>query len=330
MNIEIDKADKSPAYKQLARQLEAQILSGALKPGEKLPTEREMEKATGLSRGTIKAAYYELQQNKKITAIQGSGTFVSRYDPMESRLIARDAIQNLLDRMQAIGITPLEVSSIFSHVMEQYLYQWQKVRVVWVDCCDEVLSAVRYQLRNSKEIMLKTVLIPEFHEKYEELAKESDLIVTTTWHFNEISFALPAYVEIIERVMMDLSINSIIEMAKIPAGSNIVLWSGSQAFMRIMIYSLNDFENLNRAGSFVGMESLGEMRQCLQNADVMLTGCFCPGENYTELSEIITEFQNKGGKVIPFDYHVNKGSMLHFQERVSEIYQQKNKAQEML
>ena len=122
MNLSIDKSCKTAAYKQLSEQIEEQILSGTLKPGDKLPTERMLEEETGLSRGTIKTAFRELQKSGKIITIQGSGSFVAKYNREESRRVARETFQRAIEQMRALGITPPECGQIFSQVLEEFLH----------------------------------------------------------------------------------------------------------------------------------------------------------------------------------------------------------------
>ena len=51
-----------PVYRQLADQINAEIRSGALKTGEKLPTVREMAQQMHLSCGTVKRVYDRLAE----------------------------------------------------------------------------------------------------------------------------------------------------------------------------------------------------------------------------------------------------------------------------
>ena len=50
--ITIDFNKKTPIYKQLVEQLTRSIKSGELKPGDRLPTERELAERLDVARGT--------------------------------------------------------------------------------------------------------------------------------------------------------------------------------------------------------------------------------------------------------------------------------------
>jgi DNA-binding FadR family transcriptional regulator len=56
------------------------ILSGEFGPGAKLPPERELAAAIGVSRGSVREAISQLSALKIVTARQGAGTFVNPID----------------------------------------------------------------------------------------------------------------------------------------------------------------------------------------------------------------------------------------------------------
>lgn len=58
-------------------QLEAMILEGSLKPGEKLPPERELAKQFDVSRPSLREAIQKLEAKGLVSRRQGGGTFVS-------------------------------------------------------------------------------------------------------------------------------------------------------------------------------------------------------------------------------------------------------------
>src|ERR1044072_4450802 len=64
----------------LADTLMAQIESGDLKPGQRLPTEQAIMRTTGVSRTIVREALATLRAKGLITTRQGLGAFVSN-DP---------------------------------------------------------------------------------------------------------------------------------------------------------------------------------------------------------------------------------------------------------
>lgn len=77
----------------VVRQIELLILRGILRPGERLPAERELAERLGVSRPSLRDAISELQENGLLMAKAGSGIFVAEvlgnaFSPALSRLFA--------------------------------------------------------------------------------------------------------------------------------------------------------------------------------------------------------------------------------------------------
>jgi GntR family transcriptional regulator len=76
MFIRIEKGSSIPITKQVAEQIRAQCLSGALPPGERLPSVRELAKELAVNVNTVLRVYERLAADKLIELRHGDGTFV--------------------------------------------------------------------------------------------------------------------------------------------------------------------------------------------------------------------------------------------------------------
>src|SRR5437762_8443433 len=65
-----------PIYQQLTRQLKHAISTGSLKPGDQLPTVRELAEQLVINPNTVARSYRELFAEGLVEGTQGSGTFV--------------------------------------------------------------------------------------------------------------------------------------------------------------------------------------------------------------------------------------------------------------
>ena len=77
MNLFIDNKSGAPIYEQICEQIKAQIMSGALQPGEALPSMRALAKSIHVSVITVQKAYEDLQRDGFIETTVGRGSFVS-------------------------------------------------------------------------------------------------------------------------------------------------------------------------------------------------------------------------------------------------------------
>ncbi|MCZ2404063.1 PLP-dependent aminotransferase family protein [Paenarthrobacter sp. Z7-10] len=66
----------APAYLDLANRIRVLLLDGRLGSGARLPAERELSQALGVSRTTIAAAYSQLRENGYLNSVRGSGSTV--------------------------------------------------------------------------------------------------------------------------------------------------------------------------------------------------------------------------------------------------------------
>ncbi|SEK93890.1 GntR family transcriptional regulator [Streptacidiphilus jiangxiensis] len=76
MEFRVRKGSGIPAYQQIVQQAEQALRVGALRPGDKLPTAREVVAATAVNPNTVLRAYQELQRAGLVESRQGLGTFV--------------------------------------------------------------------------------------------------------------------------------------------------------------------------------------------------------------------------------------------------------------
>ena len=77
MELIIRNSTNQPIYDQIYCQIKAQILSGALAPGEALPSIRALAKDLKISVITTKRAYEELEAHGFIYTMAGKGCFVA-------------------------------------------------------------------------------------------------------------------------------------------------------------------------------------------------------------------------------------------------------------
>ncbi|MBB4676112.1 GntR family transcriptional regulator [Crossiella cryophila] len=72
----MDRAAGMPAYRQLMHQVRDAVRLGWLRPGDRLPTVREVVATCGVNQNTVLKAYRELELAGLLEVRQGSGTFV--------------------------------------------------------------------------------------------------------------------------------------------------------------------------------------------------------------------------------------------------------------
>ena len=77
MELIIRNTAGQPIYDQISSQIKAQIIAGALQPGDALPSIRGLAKDLKISVITTKRAYDELEAEGFIITVAGKGCFVA-------------------------------------------------------------------------------------------------------------------------------------------------------------------------------------------------------------------------------------------------------------
>ena len=94
MDIILSNSSGKPIYEQIADQVRAQILSGALSAGDALPSMRVLAKELRISVITTKRAYEELERDGFLDNVPGKGCFVA---PQNRELLREAQLRRVED-----------------------------------------------------------------------------------------------------------------------------------------------------------------------------------------------------------------------------------------
>lgn len=97
--IHINFRDARPIYQQVKEGFCRLILSGALPPGYRLPSVRELASNLAINPNTIQRAYRELEQEGYTVSVPGKGSFVCEGDQA-----ARKRRQELLEQFDGLTL----------------------------------------------------------------------------------------------------------------------------------------------------------------------------------------------------------------------------------
>ncbi len=86
--LRVDMKAGRPLFDQLRTQVIDGVRDGALVPGTRLPTVRELAGQLGVAVNTVARAYRELESAAIIETRGRFGTFVARYDPKDAAMAA--------------------------------------------------------------------------------------------------------------------------------------------------------------------------------------------------------------------------------------------------
>lgn len=101
-----------PIYEQIIDYIKKMIVRGELKPGDKLPSQRELARKIEVNPNTIQRAYREMEILELVETRRGMGTFVKEDESMVITMkieMAREAVSRFLEEMNSLGYTEEEI-----------------------------------------------------------------------------------------------------------------------------------------------------------------------------------------------------------------------------
>jgi GntR family transcriptional regulator len=115
--IRIETSSGVPITRQIADQIRSHSVSGALAPGDRLPSVRQLAKELLVNQNTILRVYERLTAEGLLERRQGDGTYVSDSLPRGRGKVQRDLLIQEIDRLAHraldLGVTPEEIQKLF-------------------------------------------------------------------------------------------------------------------------------------------------------------------------------------------------------------------------
>lgn len=111
----VDFNTKIPIYMQIMNLIKRDIVTGKLKPGDKIPSVREMATELQVNPNTLQRAYQELERLGITYTQRGMGTFVREDMNMIDGLkkeMAREIISSFIEGMKNLGFNKEEIVKI--------------------------------------------------------------------------------------------------------------------------------------------------------------------------------------------------------------------------
>jgi GntR family transcriptional regulator len=128
MQIRIDFRSEQPIYHQIVEQIRQKVANGELKPGDQLPTVRQLATELRVNFNTVARAYRLLDEAGLISTQQGRGTYIwENADPVAQQRLRQQGLDELsrwyLNEAARLGYQPEEILL----TLEKHLEQWKEM-----------------------------------------------------------------------------------------------------------------------------------------------------------------------------------------------------------
>lgn len=162
-NPELGVSD-DPIYLKIARALVADVTSGRLRQGDRLPPQRTLARSLGVSIGTITRAYEEAERRGVVRGETGRGTFVGdTAQDVLSSLVAANRGEDLVDLSVAYPVdseapdiaAALRAVAARSDVSQLMRYEAQTVGMRHLEAGAEWLN--RFGMATEMDVVVPTV-----------------------------------------------------------------------------------------------------------------------------------------------------------------------------
>lgn len=120
IDFRLDRSSGVATYLQLVHQVRHALRLGVLRPGDRLPTAREVVDQLAINPNTVLKAYRELEREGLVAARPGLGTFVQRSlggASVADHARLRDTLADWMRDARSAGLDPEDVAALFASVV---------------------------------------------------------------------------------------------------------------------------------------------------------------------------------------------------------------------
>ena len=116
-----DLDNDRPIYLQLMEKIQLDIVAGVYKPGDKLPSVRDLALEAAVNPNTMQKALSELERSGLVYSQRTSGRFITEDTEMLTQMkkeLATEHIQEFFQKMEQLGFSRAELLTLVTKAAE--------------------------------------------------------------------------------------------------------------------------------------------------------------------------------------------------------------------
>ena len=234
-----------PIKAQIKRQIISMIENRRLRPGELLPSAKEMGLFLSINRNTVAAAYKELEHEGYVTLVKGSGTYVKSFRRNKDAGRLKAIFDNAFTEARKAGFSTQAITDGFiTGLLENNLSAGKSKKVILIDCNYEVLETLDAKLKARIPVETHFMLIQDIQAlpgKFEKRAREHDLVLCGMNHMEELRTAVPDFNGLTIGFMIRTDFHIMNQILQLPPGTKVgyccISQKSSKAFFSSTLFA---------------------------------------------------------------------------------------------
>lgn len=130
MLLSINEKDSRPIYLQIILQVKEQISSGSLRPGDELPSVRELADSLGINMHTVRSAYLKLRNQGIINLRLGRKARIAPRqtadNPTTAGVDISERLRELIIDALLAGVSPDTIRELVNQQLKKINKEWGK------------------------------------------------------------------------------------------------------------------------------------------------------------------------------------------------------------
>jgi len=224
MDFTLDKHSPLPPHAQIQEKIKLALLLGRLRPGDTLPSIREVEQEVGVSRNIVRKAYLELQTLGVLNLRQGKGVLVQK----QLFYGGRDSVNEKCEALSREILARLREVSVSPSAFARYLYQQAREQetqspfVIFVDASKPQAVERAGHISAIWQVNVPGYSLEELAALPKQELRKIRKVLTNYIRFDQVRRIVGNHAEVIP-LGLTFAEQTVKELGRLPATANLVL-----------------------------------------------------------------------------------------------------------
>ncbi|MGE5674544.1 MAG: GntR family transcriptional regulator [Mycobacterium leprae] len=110
-----------PIYQQIIDEFKRALARGELRPGDKLPSQRDLAQVSKVNPNTVQRAYREMEAMGMVESSRGMGTFICSDTGLLTTIrteMAEEAVRRFVQEMMGLGLRSEEILALTESTLQ--------------------------------------------------------------------------------------------------------------------------------------------------------------------------------------------------------------------